>query len=142
MRYGYSILAAATVFVATSASAFEAVTLADYTGEELFGRFCAACHGPSGHGDGPVARSLTKVVPDLTTISRRYGEFPAERIRDTIDGRNLVDEHGTRVMPVWGYEFWVEEGGDVIAQREMRDVIKRLVEYVRSLQQETAGSRN
>jgi mono/diheme cytochrome c family protein len=134
--------AAAVLVVATSAAAFEAVTLADYSGEELFNRFCASCHGESGRGDGPVARGLVTVVPDLTKISRRYGEFPAARIRDTIDGRGLVSEHGTRVMPVWGYELWVEEGGDVVAQREMRAVITRLVDYVRSLQQEESGSRD
>jgi mono/diheme cytochrome c family protein len=127
--------------VTLRASAFEAVTLLDYSGEELFGRFCASCHGESARGDGPVARGLTKVVPDLTMISRRYGGFPADRIRDMVDGRNLIAEHGTRVMPVWGHEFWVEEGGDVVAQREMRTLINRLVEYVRSLQQESAGAR-
>jgi mono/diheme cytochrome c family protein len=142
MRHAYSIVAAAALLVAGRAAAFEAVTLADYTGEEIFGRFCSSCHGESGRGDGPVAPGLAKMVPDLTQISRRYNGFPAERIRDTIDGRNLVAEHGPRVMPVWGYEFWIEEGGDVVAQREMCDVIKRLVEYVRSLQQETAGSRD
>ena len=132
----------ALALVAMRASAFEAVTLLDYSGEEIFGQFCASCHGESARGDGPVARGLTKAVPDLTQISRRYGKFPADRIRDTIDGRNLIAEHGSRVMPVWGYEFWVEAGRDVGAQREMHTVIDRLVEYLRSLQQEAAGSRD
>ena len=126
-------LIGALAFVALRASAFEAVTLLDYSGEEVFARFCASCHGEQARGDGPVARGLAKAVPDLTQISRRYGKFPADRIRDMIDGRNLVSEHGTRVMPVWGYEFWIEEGGDVVAQREMHTVINRLVEYLRSL---------
>jgi hypothetical protein len=81
-------------------------------------------------------------VPDLTAISRRYGEFPAMQIADTIDGRGArVDAHGTRTMPVWGYEFWVEEGGDVVAQREMKQVIANLVDYIRSIQ-EAARSPN
>jgi hypothetical protein len=37
-------------------------------------------------------------------------------------------------MPVWGYEFWVEEGGDVTAQRAVREAINKLVEYLRSVQ--------
>jgi hypothetical protein len=37
-------------------------------------------------------------------------------------------------MPVWGYEFWVEEGGDVRAQDLMREAIAKLVDYVRSVQ--------
>ncbi len=128
---------AAALLASISASAFEAVTLVDYTGEEIFLKYCAACHGESGRGDGPVARGLVTAVPDLTAISRRYGEFPAMQIADTIDGRRArVDAHGTRTMPVWGYEFWVEEGGDVVAQREMKQVIANLVDYIRSIQDE------
>jgi mono/diheme cytochrome c family protein len=137
-----TLLIGMLALAATRVCAFEAVTLLDYSGEEIFGRFCASCHGESAKGDGPVARSLTKVPPDLTQISRRYGGFPADRIRDTIDGRNLVAEHGTREMPVWGYEFWIEQGGDVVAQRDMHTVINRLVEYLRSLQPESAGARD
>ena len=141
--YRLSAIAAGSIAIATSAAAFEAVTLEDYSGEELFGRFCASCHGESAHGDGPVARGLVAVVPDLTMITRRYGTFPAARIRDTIDGRGVeIAEHGTRVMPVWGYEFWVEAGADVVAEAQMRDVIVRLVEYIRSLQEDEAPEKN
>jgi len=56
-------------------------------------------------------------------------------IRDVIDGRGIDKRaHGTREMPVWGYEFWVEEGADVNAQHVSRDAINRLVEYLRSIQ--------
>jgi hypothetical protein len=95
-----------------------------------------------------VAQSLNTAVPDLTRISARYGEFPAMLIRDTIDGRGVdIRAHGSRAMPVWGYEFWVEEGGDVVAQNTVRDAINRLVEYLRSLQSErrdpaSVGPRN
>ena len=120
---------------------FDAFTLGDYSGEELFARFCASCHGESARGDGPVAQSLKTVVPDLTSISRRYGEFPSMVIRDMIDGRGMdVRAHGTREMPVWGYEFWVEEGGDVVAQNAVRQAIGKLVEYLRSLQREDAAT--
>src|SRR5689334_23399795 len=103
--------AASYLALAGAALAFEAVTLEDYTGAELFDRFCASCHGAQAHGDGPVSRSLNVAVPDLTTIAARYGEFPAGQIRDMIDGRGIdVRAHGTRTMPVWGYEFWVEDG--------------------------------
>lgn len=127
--------AAACLTLAGAALAFEAVTLDDYSGPELFDRFCASCHGGAARGDGPVAASLNVVVPDLTTISARYGEFPAMLIRDVIDGRGIDKRaHGTRTMPVWGYEFWVEDGGDVNAQRAVRDAINKLVEHLRSVQ--------
>jgi hypothetical protein len=80
---------------------------------------------------------LNVAVPDLTTIAARYGEFPAGLIRDVIDGRGIdVLAHGTRTMPVWGYEFWVEEGGDVNAQRAVRNAINKLVEHLRSVQRD------
>jgi mono/diheme cytochrome c family protein len=34
-------------------------------GRELYDRHCAACHGPVGAGDGPVAASMVRSVPDL-----------------------------------------------------------------------------
>ena len=130
------VVAAATCLsIAGAALAFEAVTLEDYSGAELFERFCASCHGSEARGDGPVAASLNVAVPDLTTIGLRYGEFPAIRVRDVIDGRGIdMRAHGTRTMPVWGYEFWVEEGGDVNAQRAVRDAINKIVEHLHSVQ--------
>ena len=131
------LVAAAALLMGYSVSAFEAVSLADYSGEEIYGRFCASCHGDMAQGDGPVARSLGVMVPDLTKITQRYGNFPTNLIRDTIDGRGArIDAHGSRTMPVWGYEFYVEEGGDVTAQQEMRKTIAKLVEYLRSIQVE------
>jgi mono/diheme cytochrome c family protein len=118
-----------------TAASFEAVALDDYSGEELFERFCASCHGTGARGNGPVAGTLNVMVPDLTTIEFRYGEFPATLIRDVIDGRGIdMRAHGTRTMPVWGYEFWVEEGGDVAAQSSVRQAIAKLVDYLRSMQ--------
>jgi mono/diheme cytochrome c family protein len=133
--------AAAAAIACFRGLAFEAVTLADYSGEEIFLKYCAACHGESGRGDGPVARGLVTMVPDLTSLIRKYGGFPTMLVRDTIDGRGArVDAHGTWTMPVWGYEFWIEEGGDVVAQREMKEVIAKLVDYIRSIQDDTIAS--
>jgi mono/diheme cytochrome c family protein len=125
----------AALTLAGAVFAFDAVTLADYSGEEIYLRFCASCHGDEAMGDGPVSRSLNVAVPDLTRIATRYGEFPAGLIRDVIDGRGIdTRAHGTREMPVWGYEFWIEEGADVAAQQAARDAISKLVEHLRSIQ--------
>ena len=134
-------VAAAALLTGYGASAFEAVSLADYSGEEIYARFCASCHGDMAHGDGPVARSLGVMVPDLTKITQRYGNFPTNVIRATIDGRGArIDAHGTRTMPVWGDDFSVEEGADVTAQQEMRKAIAKLVDYLRSIQTEKAST--
>jgi mono/diheme cytochrome c family protein len=125
----------AALTLAGAAFAFDAVTLADYSGEEIYLRFCASCHGDEAMGDGPVSRSLNVAVPDLTRIATRYGEFPAGLIRDVIDGRGIdTRAHGAREMPVWGYEFWIEEGADVAAQQAARDAINKLIEHLRSIQ--------
>jgi mono/diheme cytochrome c family protein len=108
----------------------------DYSGAELFQRFCSACHGAEGKGDGPVARTLNVMVPNLTQLAlRNGGEFPVQRVEEYIDGRSPVAAHGSRTMPVWGYEFWVEEGADRTAERNARELIDRLVEYLESIQQ-------
>lgn len=136
MRLRTVILATVGVLLTGfTASAFEIESLAKYSGEEIFAKYCAACHGNMGRGNGPVARTLKIAVPDLTAISRHYGGFPTTLVREVIDGRHEgVDAHGTRKMPVWGYEFWLEQGGDDAAQREMTRTIDKLVDYIRSIQ--------
>jgi mono/diheme cytochrome c family protein len=107
----------------------------DLSGEELFQRYCAACHGTDARGTGPVARTMSKRVPDLTRLAEAAGgRFPAAGVRDVIDGRSAVVAHGTRQMPVWGYEFWVEEGADRTAETNARTLIQRLIDHLRSIQ--------
>ena len=116
--------------------------LADYSGAELFDQFCAACHGSEGHGDGPVATTLNVLVPDLSRLAERNGGvFPAGEVREVVDGRAVVVAHGPRTMPVWGYEFWIEEGADIEAEARARELIERLVRHVESLQGESEPGR-
>jgi len=115
--------------------AVQAQVIDQYSGEETYMRFCAACHGESGTGDGPVAAGLPISVPDLTRLRQRKGDqFPEEVLRKIIDGREVVIVHGTRYMPVWGYEFWVEEGADDAAQERVEVIVDNLIEYLRSIQ--------
>jgi mono/diheme cytochrome c family protein len=124
-------LAVAALFSPT----LHAQAFGEYSGEETFLRYCAACHGESARGDGPVAAGLPITVPDLTLIRQRQGDkFPEETLRKIIDGRNVVIYHGTRYMPVWGYEFWVEEGADEEAKQRVEMIIANLIEYLTSIQ--------
>ena len=117
---------------AVSAQAFD-----EYAGVETFMRFCASCHGESGRGDGPVSEAIPIAVPDLTRLQQRYGDdFPAALLRKIIDGREPVVFHGTRYMPVWGYEFWVEEGGDAEARERVDIIVGNLVDYIESIQEQ------
>jgi len=132
-RMSWSI--AAALFCSMAAAQPGPFMLSDYSGEEIYQRFCSSCHGEFGHGDGPVAETLAVGVPDLTQLNRRYGNrFPARELRATIDGRNLVIAHGVRTMPVWGYEFWWEDGADIEAEATARATIEKLLDYLLSIQ--------
>ena len=128
-------LLAGLMFLALPGTVFAQV-IDEYSGQETYMRYCAACHGESGQGDGPVASGLPITVPDLTRLQERKGdEFPEDVLRKIIDGREVVIVHGTRFMPVWGYEFWVEEGADDAAQERVATIVENLIEYLRSIQQ-------
>jgi len=125
-----AVLLAGISIPAAQAQAFE-----QYSGEETFQRFCASCHGETGRGDGPVAAGLAIAVPDLTLLAERHGnDFPESAMRKIIDGREIVIVHGTRYMPVWGYEFWLEEGADENAQRNVEIIVDNLIDYLETIQ--------
>jgi mono/diheme cytochrome c family protein len=113
---------------------------ADMTGKELYKRFCASCHGLEAHGDGPVAPLLKVQVPDLTLIELRHKRFDAPLIEMIIDGRFLIRGHGTRDMPVWGDEFTRSEIANPQAESATRVLIRRMVEYLQSIQQSPRGA--
>lgn len=103
------------------------------TGDYLFRTYCAACHGTSAKGDGPLADSMRRRPANLTEIGKRNkGEFPSDEVFKTIDGRTPVKGHGGPDMPVWGDVFSKSsDGGDpaIVAAR-----IKALVAYLESIQ--------
>jgi mono/diheme cytochrome c family protein len=117
----------------------DAVDYVAMSGQELYARLCASCHGTTGRGDGPVASSFKVEVPDLTLISRRaQGSYPRDRIEKIIDGRFVVGAHGSRTMPVWGEDLSRLELGNPDAERATRVIIGRLADYVWLLQKPSA----
>lgn len=112
-----------------------ATEVIDSTGAENYVRYCAACHGDSGCGDGPVASAIARPVPDLTRIAaRRDGKFPRQIIKNAIDGRWQIDAHGTQQMPVWGFEFWISEGAGDFSEPRVDRILDGLVDYLASIQ--------
>jgi hypothetical protein len=112
--------------------------VAKMSGLEMYQQFCASCHGVGGEGDGPVAPLVKIHVPDLTRIAQRDGgEFPAEDVRRTIDGRFERPAHGPRDMPVWGWQFYNSTSLHDADERARVDaLLGRLVDYLRSMQKE------
>ncbi len=125
---------AAALLAVGTLSAADSPPTATKSGAKLFARYCASCHGARGLGDGPVAPSLITEPSDLTRISaRNFGEFPAERAREKIDGRFVIGAHGPREMPVWGYELEAGTPADEPG-RAAQSRIDQLVEFLRSIQ--------
>ena len=105
-------------------------------GAQLFKNYCATCHGTTGRGDGPTAAFMRKAPADLTRFAVNNGdEFPAERLRRIIDGRD-VPSHGNREMPVWGIAFRTALDGGGSDSVEPR--IEALVRHIQSLQERRA----
>jgi len=95
------------------------------SGEHLFERYCASCHGTNGKGDTRLARLFEVGPPDLTRIALRQGGwFPEATIREIIDGRYAA--HGRREMPVWGSTLTPPQ-------------LVAITEHLRSLQEREPG---
>lgn len=101
-----------------------------YDGRNLYLGYCASCHGVDGAGDGPVAAAFSNDLPDLRMIEARDGVFPAEWLKEVIDGRTLRSAHGTKEMPVWGWQFRLANDSEA----EVAARIDALVTYLRSVQ--------
>lgn len=103
------------------------------SGAEVFRTYCASCHGSAARGDGPMASVMNRKPANLTEIAKRNGgNFPAELVFRTIDGRQPVRGHGGPDMPVWGDAFLrSREAGD--ADR-VKAVIQSLVDFLDSIQ--------
>jgi len=100
LRYALLGLFAASSPVETAASA----DLNDNDpGRLAFESMCATCHGTNARGNGPFAKQLTVAPPDLTVLARQNnGALPITTIYEIIDGRKVIESHGTREMPIWG----------------------------------------
>lgn len=108
------------------------------TGDYLFRTYCAACHGASARGDGPLADSMRRRPSNLTEIAKRNkGVFPSEEMLRVIDGRQPVKGHGGPDMPVWGDVFARSVDGSDPAVVQAR--IKALVAFLESIQARTAN---
>ena len=103
-------------------------------GRTVFKTYCASCHGESGRGTGAVAVFLRRPPADLTQIAKRNkGVFPADRVYQQIDGRQVVKAHGDSQMPVWGDAFSkTTTGAD---EASIKAKIQALVKHLESIQE-------
>lgn len=106
--------------------------------EEEYMQACAACHGETGVGDGPLADLMTVPMPNLTQLSAANdGEFPMQSVIQVIDGRTGVRGHGYP-MPVWGDRFKaqaVPDAGEYGAELIVRGRVLSIAYFLESIQQ-------
>jgi mono/diheme cytochrome c family protein len=113
-------------------------------GENEYMAHCAACHGVTAKGDGPVAEVLSTKPTNLTEISKRHGgKFPTDAIYHFVDGRQMIMPHGSPQMPVWGQRYSLEAAKqmanvphDVKPEAIVHGRILALVYYLESIQVE------
>ncbi len=133
-----SIVACATGFVCllgVAAQAAEPDPVLVGPGAETFHAYCAACHGATGEGNGPVASELKKPPADLTRLAAsRGGRFPDADMARWIDGRFDIPAHGTREMPIWGRVFQQRIAPDSGPDDVVRGRVQTLIEYLKAIQ--------
>lgn len=94
---------------------------AQEAGREIYARYCVACHGVDGTGNGPMRRVLTLDPPDLTRLAANNGGvFPRQRVIWRIDGRDPVLAHGNE-MPLYGDLF---AGRDLVIRDETGEALR------------------
>ena len=103
---------------------------AGVSGEADFNMYCAECHGEDGKGDGPKTFGLSVMPPDLTQLTVKYGEFPAEKLARMIDGREPAAGHSEREMPLWGKWFKMEAGQELGGAEGDEASVKRRIDNV------------
>ena len=130
-RWTLCVALAAVLLVALCTNAAAA---AAEDGKRLYRVHCLACHGESGQGDGPMKDQLDTTIPDLTTLAARNdGEFPTDKVHQTIDGRYESAAHGTREMPVWGFTFQ-STGRETAQETDVHEMVAALTTYLETLQ--------
>lgn len=107
---------------------------ADNPNHAAYLKYCGACHGPAGKGDGIIAPLMSPKPTDLTLLAKQHGgEFDALAVYKSISGTDMTKAHGSSEMPVWGEELRHEVGGSDPRTAEV--TLAKIVNYLRSIQQ-------
>jgi mono/diheme cytochrome c family protein len=130
---GCMLVMALAALAQTTGPPTPSLVIRSLAGRDLFGFYCATCHGRDGKGNGPVVAALKVHPPDLTWLARRNGgTFLRQRVEAfvTNSGNGLTPAHGNADMPVWGPIFRGLDPSDALVRLRIANV----VEYIESLQ--------
>lgn len=102
------------------------------SGKQMFGDYCAPCHGLSGKGDGPAASALKTAPADLTQLAKKNnGKFPSDHVMTVLRQGSPNASHGNTDMPVWGplFKSLNPSAPELVDQR-----VRNLTKYIEGLQ--------
>ena len=103
-------------------------------GRAVYLKYCSACHGAEGRGDGVASSTMRPRPTDLTQLAKAHGgKFPYVAVRDTIDGRKSIAAHGSSEMPVWG-EVFSREKAATQHDAQVRSQVQLITDYLASIQ--------
>ena len=143
-------LAASALFTGLSSTAFLAISqqrvppkikevpiqpTAVNSGEQMYGTYCAVCHGRDGRGMGPAALALKVPPPDLTILSKNNGgKFPADHVMAVLRFGVTAPAHGTSEMPIWGDLLPTLHPGEAKGGMQVQQRIKNITAYLKEIQ--------
>ena len=103
-------------------------------GRAAYFKYCSACHGADGSGNGEAAPAMRPRPSDLTQLAKKHGgTFPSALVKEGIDGRKAIAAHGSSKMPVWGHVFREERTAED-PDAHARSQVQIIVDYLRSIQ--------
>lgn len=102
------------------------------SGKQMYGSYCAPCHGVNGKGDGPVGAALKTQPADLSVLARdNGGKFPSAHVISVLQYGAKIPSHGTAEMPVWGPVLGKMDQANT-QERQLR--ISNLSRYLETIQ--------
>lgn len=112
--------------------AFPIVKTSPVSGRQMYGNYCAPCHGVNGKGNGAVASTLKSPPSDLTVLSRNNGgKYPSSHVATVLEFGAGIPSHAKARMPAWGPVLAKMDRANP-EQRELR--IYNLSHYVETMQ--------
>jgi mono/diheme cytochrome c family protein len=104
-------------------------------GQAAYRRYCGACHGMDGEGDGVAATVMRPKPTNLTLLAKKHGgTFPMMTVIKIIDGRQRLAAHGESEMPVWGQVLREEKAQTTTGSAEVRGQVQLIAQYLASIQ--------
>lgn len=117
--------------MAAACKALPSATVLTETGRDIFQTHCAPCHGPTGKGDGPLAKGLWPKPRDLSTIIFKY-----RTVRGSVPSDNDIMQVLKTGIPGTAMPGW-----DMLSLEDWRSVVQYLKTLTPRLTAQSPGPR-